>query len=158
MVYSECVFAYIQPESVIEFPKLLQSLFSLVIFMDYEMMYTTDNFTKIMVENFAAKGCPLLGIHQFFGLEAIKKRLGEAGFQECDIYDMKTVYYSVLDLAERRRIEKLEWMDELEELALMQSHYFMGVFGHLKEEIRKGTDEKSKALQNILEKVKLKKT
>lgn len=108
------------------------------------------------MENFASKGCPLLGISEFFGTDAIKKRMEEAGFQEADIYDMKTLYYSVLDPNERRRIEKLEWMDELEELALMQSHYFMGVFGHLKEEIRKAGDEKAKSLQNLLETVKFK--
>ena len=62
---------------------------------------------------------------------------------------MKTTYYSVLDATERRRIEKLEWMDELEELALMQEHYFFGVFGALKPEIRESKEEKAAVGEDV---------
>lgn len=48
---------------------------------------------------------------------------------------MRALFYKFISPAEVARIGKLEWMDEYEELDLMQSHYFISIAKKLTHEI-----------------------
>jgi len=38
---------------------------------------------------------------------------------------MKTVYYTKMIPTERQRIQKIEMLDEIEQIDMMQQHYYM---------------------------------
>lgn len=68
-----------------------------------------------MVKNFKLKGCPLNGIFDYPSIQSHKDRYSKLNYKNFEIYDMLTIYNTCCDQEERKRIEKLELMDEFEE-------------------------------------------
>lgn len=66
-------------------------------------------------------------ISEFQTIDQIRDSYLKAGFQSCEIQTMKDLFYKFISPQEISRIAKLEWMDEFEELDLMQSHYFISI-------------------------------
>ncbi|CAD8080398.1 unnamed protein product [Paramecium primaurelia] len=126
LVYAECVLTYINSESTNRLLDGLTKWFPHLTFLNYEMFNPNDQFGKMMVQNFEYRGCPLVGIDAFPSLQAHKDRLN-TWFNYVEIYDMKTLYQIATDSEERKRIEKLELMDEWEEWNIMQSHYLVSL-------------------------------
>ena len=56
----------------------------------------------------------------------LKILIKKLNFEDINIVDMYHVYFKLLPLEERKRIEKLELMDEFEELNLLQRHACFG--------------------------------
>lgn len=73
------------------------------------------------------RGCPLLSIQKYPTLDSQKKRLLELGFDRSFAYDMNNAYNKLIDQKEKRRIERLEMLDELEEWNMIQAHYFISI-------------------------------
>ena len=94
--------------------------------LDYDMVNPTDPFGKMMLHNFKQRGIPLVGMSFFTSTGDIKKHYEDKGFKT-EIHTMREMYYQVLDQDERKRIERLEFLDELEEFYLVQEHYFMSL-------------------------------
>ena len=65
-------------------------------------------------------------------------RLKEAKFEDINIVDMYYVYFKLLPIEDRRRIERLELMDEFEELNLLQKHACFGYASKCKNDKFKG--------------------
>jgi len=91
----------------------------------YEQTNPHDRFGKVMVENLAQRGCPLLSIFDYSSLDAQRERYLTRGWQQCNLADMNEVYSRHLDQADVARIQKLELLDEFEEWHLIQGHYFL---------------------------------
>lgn len=70
---------------------------------------------------------PLRAISEFQSLDGIRQSYLGLGYDEVRIETMKSLFYHFVAPTETARIAKLEWMDEFEELDLMQSHYFISV-------------------------------
>lgn len=68
-----------------------------------------------------------MSIDCFLSLEQIKEGYVKTGYSEVDICTMKNIYYNKINAEEQKRIRKLEWMDEYEEIDLMQDHYFVSI-------------------------------
>lgn len=66
--------------------------FNLAFLFDYEMYNPHDRFGQMMVKNFAARGCPLIGINKYPLLENQRERYDKAGFQRTEVYTMQQVY------------------------------------------------------------------
>lgn len=118
--------AYIPAENIRNFIGFCSTNFTTFALLDYDMYRPDDPFGKMMVHNFKQRGIPLVGMEFFFSEEAIKKEYQQFGLS-IDLYSMRDMYYKHLDQTERRRIEKLEFLDELEEFWLVQEHYFMSL-------------------------------
>ena len=127
LVISECVMIYLEPEAVQEMINFVSKTFKQSIFMDYEMFNPTSNFGKMMVKNFKERGVPLVSIDNFRTLPEIEKMYTQGGFDSCRAIDMHTIFTQFLPKSELMRIRKLEWLDEIEEIALIQSHYFISI-------------------------------
>ena len=91
------------------------------------MFNGSDNFGKIMVKTFKDKGVPLASIDSFASLEQIKNSYASLGYTDIDICTMRDIYYNKINKDEQARIRKLEWLDEFEEIDLMQNHYFVSI-------------------------------
>ena len=118
---------YINSEAVTGLKKLLVETFSDLSIVDYEMFNGSDSFGKVMIKNFKEKGVPLLSIDKFVSLDQIKNSYLKLGYTDVDICTMKDIYYNKINKEEQARVRKLEWLDEFEEIDLMQSHYFVSV-------------------------------
>jgi hypothetical protein len=83
-----------------------------------------DRFGQMMVKNFNMMGCPLVGIYKYPNLKDQFTRFENCGWKATECLTMAKIYYESIEPEERKKIEKLEMLDELEEWNLIMSHYF----------------------------------
>jgi len=131
LVYAECVLIYLTSQESDNIIKFFADNFENVYFMNYEMMKLNDPFGKVMIKNFEARGCQLSGIDTYPDAEAQKNRYLSLGYTNVEVYDMLVLYDKFLDQNERKRIEKVEWLDEIEEWQLISRHYYFSLSSKL---------------------------
>lgn len=127
LLLSECCLCYLPPEeasSVIQyFTMHLTAPLALIV---YEPIRPFDAFGKTMISNLGSRGIHLQTLKRYSTLEAQRQRLRLAGFKDGqgarDVYELWESNAWVSE-AERERVEKLEWLDEIEEWKLLASHY-----------------------------------
>ena len=122
---AECVLVYLLPSHSLPLLRYSASAFSGgSYFVSYEQILPHTAFGQTMLHNLQARGCPLLGLAAYPSLDAHRSRYTEAGgYERWAGWDMLRVYGSWLEAGERRRVEGVEWLDELEEWNLIQAHY-----------------------------------
>lgn len=126
---SECVLVYMQAmhgDSIIEWAASAVPEAPSAMVM-YEQTNPTDRFGKVMVENLAQRGCPLLSIHDYPSMTAQRERYLARGWDQCQLENMNEVYSRYLDHKDVERIQKIEMMDEFEEWHMIQAHYFLSI-------------------------------
>ena len=126
LIFTECVLAYIDKQSIEKFISYVHGAFAHPILLDYDMYNPLDPFGQMMLHNFKQRGIPLSGMDFFVSKQAIEDAFKKRGFS-LEFHNMRDMYYKYLDQTERARIEKLEFLDELEEFWLLQEHYFMSL-------------------------------
>jgi O-methyltransferase involved in polyketide biosynthesis len=97
------------------------------LFVGFEMVNPHDAFGKVMVTNLRDRGVELHGMLNHPTLESQVERFTKSGWfdpnDKC-AWNMLTVYNSgLMDIVERRRVESIEGLDELEEWELLMEHY-----------------------------------
>ncbi|TKA23624.1 hypothetical protein B0A50_07458 [Salinomyces thailandicus] len=127
LLLSECCLCYLPPEtatSVLQyFTMNLKAALGLVL---YEPIRPFDAFGKTMVSNLASRGIHLQTLKRYSSLEAQRQRFRLAGLDSGQgARDVQQLYQDETWVAreERERIERLEWLDEVEEWHLLASHY-----------------------------------
>lgn len=128
LLISECCLCYLAPQTtssiLSHFTTLIPSA-SLAIIL-YEPIRPYDSFGKTMLTNLASRGIQLQTVRRYYSLAAQRSRLRSAGFASGQgAADVEQIYYSEewVAEAERERVERLEWLDEVEEWKLLASHY-----------------------------------
>merc|ERR1719231_1794088 len=109
----ECVLVYMKPEqsdAVLEWAAQAVSSSAIV---TYEHIHPDDPFGQVMMTNLASRGVPLLSLPQYPTLPAQEERY-KRGWDRAAARTMKAVYDGI-DEDERKRVNKLEWLDEVEE-------------------------------------------
>ena len=86
-----------------------------------------DAFGRQMTLNLVARGCPLLGLPATPSVDSHVSRFTGAGWRRAEAEDLRTVYATRLDVADRARAEAVERLDELEEWNLLQEHYCLAL-------------------------------
>lgn len=131
LILSECVLCYLNPqenESVINFWQLMfkDTLMSLII---YEPISLNDSFGLQMSENLTNRGINLLTFKEFPTLESKKQFLQKLGLNKVHITDISEIGgysksgFCWFSETESVRINKLELIDEVEEIQLLLLHY-----------------------------------
>ena len=127
LILSECCLCYLPPDiatSVVQyFTMNLKGALAMVL---YEPIGPFDPFGKTMVTNLASRGIHMQTIKRYASLEAERQRLRLAGLSDGQgARDVHQIWASDewISAAERERIEKVEWLDEVEEWKLLASHY-----------------------------------
>eukprot|EP00667_Euglena_gracilis_P018208 EG_transcript_19313 len=121
LLLAECVLVYMQPAESDALLRALLGAFPLSSVLLYEAVQPDDAFGQMMVRNLQARGCPFRGIHAYPTVAAQQERYEALGLKTVAL-DMNSVY-AKLPTVERQRVERLEWMDELEEWQIILSHY-----------------------------------
>ena len=127
LIICECVMVYLDPKAISPIIQFFGSNFTRSAFMDYEMFNAQTNFGKMMIKNFAKRGLTLDAIDNFKTLPQISQMYLAAGFDSCQAFNMNTIFKMYIPPKEVQRVRKLEWLDEWEELTLMQDHYFISI-------------------------------
>ncbi|KAL1585996.1 hypothetical protein WHR41_04903 [Cladosporium halotolerans] len=126
LILSECCLCYMPPEqattAVKYFNDRITSPIGLVI---YEPVRPFDAFGRTMVSNLASRGIHMQTLKRYSSLDAQRQRLKMAGFDKQGARDVHQIWETDawVSEAERERVERLEWLDEVEEWQLLASHY-----------------------------------
>lgn len=127
LIISECCLCYLLPDLAISvlnyFAMHAREGRGIIL---YEPIRPFDAFGKTMVRNLASRGIELRTLKRYYSLEAQRQRLRLAGYE--DGQGARDVYQiwedsNWVESAERERIEKIEWLDEVEEWKLLARHY-----------------------------------
>ena len=138
IVICECLLVYIDKTVTIEMLSTINNAFSNVYILEYDLIGPDDPFGKEMIDNLRNRDINLRGFNEVKNIEDQINRLKEAKFEDVNIVDMYYVYFKLLPIEERRRIERLELMDEFEELNLLQKHACFGYASKCKNDKFKG--------------------
>jgi [phosphatase 2A protein]-leucine-carboxy methyltransferase len=126
LLLSECCLCYLPPEttsSILSYFTMNIPHASLGIIL-YEPIRPTDAFGRTMVTNLASRGIHMQTIQKYSSLTAQRQRLRIAGFEAGQgARDVLGLWKEWIDADERKRVEGLEWLDEVEEWELLARHY-----------------------------------
>lgn len=124
LVISECCLCYLEQDHSEAVLNWLTSLFKnglgVVI---YEPISKKDSFGEVMVYNLAQRGISLPTLMKFPTLKSQIDRLKSHGFDWAQCADMHFIHDMWLEENDKRRIDRLELLDEREELNLLLEHY-----------------------------------
>ncbi|KCV68284.1 hypothetical protein, variant [Fonticula alba] len=129
----ECVMVYIRPaaaDGLFAWLVAPDTGFSSVGMLLFEMIGGGDHFGEMMVKNLKSRNIQLPGLLDDLG--AHRARLQRAGFLQTPSrrtgfagFNLHELFARVVSRAELRRLNTLEPLDEVEEWALLMSHYVM---------------------------------
>jgi [phosphatase 2A protein]-leucine-carboxy methyltransferase len=133
LLLSECCLCYLPPETTSSilsyFTMNITSPTALGIIL-YEPIRPDDAFGRTMVANLASRGIHMQTLREFGTLGKQRERLRNAGFgggqgarDVLGIFEGGSGGKAWIDGEERRRVEGLEWLDEVEEWRLLAGHY-----------------------------------
>lgn len=127
-VITECVLVYLNKDSV---HQIIQALSTLIptnlIWISYDMIRCDDIYGKMMVKNLTSAGFKLPGFLDFPTIESHKQKFLNASFETTNCIDMLRFYNQMISLEEKKRIMKLEILDEIEEWNLLMAHYSLTI-------------------------------
>ncbi|KAF2157842.1 LCM-domain-containing protein [Myriangium duriaei CBS 260.36] len=94
----------------------------------YEPLHPRDAFGQTMASNLASRNISMPSLQALPTLEAHRGRLRTLGLTQVGGRTVRDIYASSsasewISLAERARVERLEWVDEVEEWNLLAGHY-----------------------------------
>ncbi|KAF7185586.1 Leucine carboxyl methyltransferase 1 [Pseudocercospora fuligena] len=127
LILSECCLCYLPPDTAISvlnyFTMHARDGRGMIL---YEPIRPFDAFGKTMISNLSSRGIELRTLKRYYSLDAQRQRLRLAGFGDGqgarDVYQLFE-HDDWVSKDERERIEKLEWLDEVEEWKLLARHY-----------------------------------
>ena len=126
IVICECLLVYIDRDITVDMLSSINERFDNVYILEYDLIGPDDPFGKEMVDNLRSRNINLRGFNDVKNVKDQIERLKDAKFEDVNIVDMYYVYFKLLPVEDRKRIERLELMDEFEELNLLQKHACFG--------------------------------
>lgn len=117
---AECVLVYLSPQHSARLLQCVRDHFTLPIFLNYEPVNLSDRFGEIMLENLRQHGATLRGAECCQSKTTQQARF--TGWARTTLVDMLDLYRSIPQEA-RRRIERLEMLDESFLMEQLFSHY-----------------------------------
>lgn len=131
LVISECMLCYTESATSTQIIKTLKTYFEKGAFVIYDPIGGEDNFGSVMIDNLKIRNISMPSLLEFNTLEKYSQRLKELGIENVKIDDMNNITNNWISDAEKIRISRLEFLDELEELRLLLEHYclILGIWG-----------------------------
>ncbi|XP_061425985.1 leucine carboxyl methyltransferase 1 [Lethenteron reissneri] len=122
VLVAECVLVYMTLEHSSRLVRWAADTFPTALFINYEQVNMEDRFGQVMIENLQHRQCSLAGVTACRSLQTQMARFSDNGWEKADALNMMTVY-NCLPHTDRRRMEKIEFLDEGELLQQLLQHY-----------------------------------
>ena len=119
----ECVLLYWNEEARINLFYTLNKSFNLCNFVVFDLVNTDDKFSHLMQQSLSEHNTPLLGASSTRTLQDWKQQFEKSGSKHVQVWLMTEVYNHFIDPIEKTRIEKIEFLDEIELLFQLFNHY-----------------------------------
>lgn len=119
----ECVLLYWNDEAATNLIHTCNKTFTNANFIVFDLVNTDDKFSHVMQDSLNDNATPLLGASTVRTLEDWNKRFLSNGSKCVNSWLMTEVFAKLIDATERKRIEALEFLDEVELLTQLFSHY-----------------------------------
>ena len=126
IIICECLLVYIEESITLEMLSCIIEKFNNIYLLEYDLIGPDDPFGKEMIDNLKTRDIYLKGFNDVKNINDQINRLKKVNFEDINIVDMYHIYFKVLPIEDRKRIERLELMDEFEELNLLQKHACFG--------------------------------
>ena len=127
LVISECVLIYMKPQHSNELIGYFGKNFNNCFFLNYEQYKLNDRFGKIMIENMHMRSVDLVGMDSCMSEETQNDRFINNCFKNVKLISLTDYYKNFIENSERKRIEAIEFLDEVELLFQLLDHYCIGL-------------------------------
>jgi [phosphatase 2A protein]-leucine-carboxy methyltransferase len=127
LVISECVLIYMKSQHSNDLIGYFGRNFNNCFFLNYEQYKLNDRFGKIMIENMHMRSVDLVGMDSCMSEETQNNRFIKNNFKIVKLISMTDYYKEFINLNERKRIEAIEFLDEVELLYQLLDHYCIGL-------------------------------
>ncbi len=107
--------------------ELLGEAISRGIWCSYDMINPGDAFGQMMQHNLRGAGYHIPGFLDFPNLESHESRFKSNGWRNAISISMISAYERVISTDEKRAINKIEMLDEIEEWSMIMNHYCITV-------------------------------
>lgn len=124
LIISECCLIYLSPEAADNVLNYFSHQFGeapLAVAI-YEPFRPGDSFGQTMIRNLMTRGIVLKTIEKYADPEKQRERLRQLGM-EARAKDCEDIWRGWVSAEEKERVDRLEWMDEIEEFVLLVKHY-----------------------------------
>ena len=129
LIISECCLCYLEVETSRNVLRWFADRITSLGIVLYEPIRVDDSFGQMMVANLAARNITMPSLNTYKTLDDQKARLGELGFkvegqeggQEAET--VENIWAQWIPASEKRRVDMLEGLDEVEEWQMLASHY-----------------------------------
>lgn len=124
LILSECCLCYLSLLEIDRVMEWIKNTFKGQLAMVlYEPIGGNDQFGQVMIENLAQRGISLPTLNKYPTIESQLQRMKQWGFTHSFVANFQYVHDKWLDEQERERIDRLEFLDEREEMTLLLEHY-----------------------------------
>ncbi|RPB25965.1 leucine carboxyl methyltransferase [Terfezia boudieri ATCC MYA-4762] len=127
LILSECCLIYLAPaeaDAILTFFTTVFKLSHPLSIVLYEPIGSDDAFGKVMVQNLATRGIVLQTLKKYSTLSRQKERLRMLGFKGGQAAgDVDWIWENWVGANEKKRLARLEMLDEVEEWKLLARHY-----------------------------------
>ncbi|KAF5229018.1 hypothetical protein FANTH_14344 [Fusarium anthophilum] len=125
LLLSECCLCYLtssEASDVIDFfSSRIPNLGTII----YEPIRPDDAFGKMMVSNLAARRIQMPTLQMYQTPEDQRARMSKAGFEKVYHMTIEDIWQNWMSADEKRRVDSLEGLDEVEEWKLLAAHYIV---------------------------------
>ena len=129
IVVAECLLCYLESNDIITLLKFFNDKFENIVLVYYDLIHFDDVFGKVMISNLKnVRGIILPSFQETKSENDQVERMKKSGFNfynKC--IDMLDYYMNIIDKKELKRINSLEFVDEVEEFNLLMKHSCLGV-------------------------------
>lgn len=119
---AECVLVYMDPEDSDNVIRTISAQYPNSALISYDPIQPNDPMGRTMIENLALRGIELKGLSKYPSIDSHLARLRQC-YDRAEGSNMLHIYNHSVDVSEKARIERIEWMDEFEEWNMLLSHY-----------------------------------
>ncbi|KAI2802789.1 Leucine carboxyl methyltransferase 1 [Blomia tropicalis] len=119
----ECVLLYWSEEARTNLFYALNKQFTNCNIVIFDIVNTMDKFSSLMQQSLYESNTPLLGANSTRTLEDWNQQLQRSGARHVQSWLMTEVYQKLIDQNEKSKIERIEFLDEIELLFQLFNHY-----------------------------------
>lgn len=125
VIITECVLCYLEDEHANALIELIRNTFRTGTWISYDPIGGEDKFGEVMVQNL--KESRNLRLPTMMKYNTLEKYAGRWATCFKEIKTMWEYYLNEVPDSEKRRLKNLQFVDEIEEIQVMQSHYVICV-------------------------------